>query len=68
MEFDLIYSINIVKFGDAEYIDAKIDNKLFLNKSKGKLIVILLEFYENKDYYPDDFIIPKKEVFEMVIS
>jgi len=68
IEIDLTYSINPVKFGGVDYIAVKVGNKIFLNKSKGKLTVVTSGFYRDKDYCPDDFIIPKKEDFESVIS
>ena len=68
VEIDLTYSVNPIKFENTEYIAVKVGNKIFLNKSKGKLTLSTTDFYTDKNYCPDDFIIPKKEDFESVIS
>ena len=63
-----INSINPVKYLDQDYTAVQVANKIFLNKSKGKFTWSSSALYEDSDYCPDDFVIPKKEDFESVLN
>ena len=64
------FTINPITDSGQEYRIIKIANKFFLDKSTGKSISRTSGFYTDSSYCPGegDFIIPKKEDYESVIS
>ena len=62
------YSINPVSYMGEEYTAVQVANKIFLNKEKGKFGTSSSGLYTDSTFCPEDFIIPKKEDYESIIS
>ena len=68
IQIDESYSINPINYSGEEYTVIQVANKIFLNKSKGPIYSATSGLYANSDFCPTDFIIPKKEDYESLIS
>ena len=68
IDIDTSYSINPITYSGEDYTAVQVANKIFLNKSNGKLTSATTGLYSNSAYCPEDFIIPKKEDYESILN
>ena len=62
------YTINPIIYNNDNYTAVKVGNKIFLNKSNGKITMATSGHFSDSEFCPKDFKIPLKEDYESLIK
>ena len=68
IQIDSSYTLNPITYSSTTYKTIQIANKIFLDKNSPRIYVATSTFYDDSKFCPEDFIIPKKEDYEAIIT